>query len=51
LSSYAYVNPVVAVLLGALLVGETVSGRGLLGMSVIVVGVALAVAARTRVSS
>jgi drug/metabolite transporter (DMT)-like permease len=51
LSSYAYVNPVVAVLLGVLLAGETVSGRGLLGMSVIVVGVALAVAARTRVSS
>lgn len=50
LSSYAYVNPVVAVLLGVLLVGETVSPAGLAGMSVIVMGVVLAVTARTRAS-
>lgn len=47
-ASYAYVNPVVAVLLGVLLVGERVSGTGLVGMSVIIVGVVLAVGAKTK---
>ncbi len=48
LGSYAYVNPVVAVLLGVALVGETVSAAGLLGMSVIVAGVVLAVGAKKK---
>jgi len=48
LSSYAYVNPVVAVLLGVGLAGETVSVAGLVGMGVILVGVVLAVTAKTK---
>jgi drug/metabolite transporter (DMT)-like permease len=42
-STYAYVNPVVAVALGAVLLAEPVTGRVLLGGAVIVVGVALVV--------
>jgi drug/metabolite transporter (DMT)-like permease len=37
--TYAYVNPVVAVLLGWLLLGEDLSARKILGMAVIAVGV------------
>lgn len=48
LSSYAYVNPVVAVLLGVGLAGETVTGTGLLGMGVILVGVVVAVTAKAK---
>jgi drug/metabolite transporter (DMT)-like permease len=40
-STYAYVNPVVAVLLGWLLAGETVSPRTLVAAAVIVAAVAL----------
>ncbi|MFC6019058.1 EamA family transporter [Plantactinospora solaniradicis] len=42
-ATYAYVNPVVAVTLGAMLLSEPVSGQVLLGGAVIVVGVALVV--------
>ncbi|WP_422754046.1 EamA family transporter [Micromonospora sp. WMMD708] len=42
-ATYAYVNPVVAVALGALLVAEPVTGQVLLGGAVIVAGVALVV--------
>ncbi|QGN50613.1 EamA family transporter [Micromonospora sp. WMMC415] len=42
-STYAYVNPVVAVALGALLVAEPVTPQVLLGGAVIVAGVALVV--------
>jgi drug/metabolite transporter (DMT)-like permease len=42
-STYAYVNPVVAVALGAVLLAEPVTGRVLLGGAVIVLGVALVV--------
>ncbi len=42
-STYAYVNPVVAVLLGALLLQEPVTGSILLGGAVVVVAVALVV--------
>ena len=42
LSSYAYVNPVVAVLLGVL-VGEQISVTGFVGIGVILLGVVLAV--------
>lgn len=42
-ATYAYVNPVVAVALGALLAAEPVTSRVLLGGLVIVVGVALVV--------
>lgn len=40
-TSYAYVNPALAVLLGVALVGERVSAFGLVGMLVILGGVAL----------
>jgi drug/metabolite transporter (DMT)-like permease len=42
-STYAYVNPVVAVALGAVLLSEPVTGRVALGGAIIVVGVALVV--------
>lgn len=44
--TYAYVNPVVAVLLGAVFLNEVITGRTLLAGVVIVVGVALIVTAR-----
>jgi drug/metabolite transporter (DMT)-like permease len=40
-STYAYVNPVVAVLLGVVLAGETLPPRAMLATLVIVGGVAL----------
>lgn len=51
--TYVYVNPVVAVLLGALLLGERISGSEVLGGAIILVGVATivtgqAVAGRRR---
>lgn len=46
LSSYAYVNPVVAVLLGIFFAGERISGVGFVGVGVILVGVVLAVTAK-----
>lgn len=39
-STYAFVNPVVALVLGALVLGETLSGREALGAAIIVLAVA-----------
>jgi drug/metabolite transporter (DMT)-like permease len=47
LSTYAYVNPVVAVALGHFILGEQVTLRTMLGGGVIVLGVALVVASRS----
>jgi drug/metabolite transporter (DMT)-like permease len=47
-TSYAYVNPPVAVLVGALLGGETVHAFDLIAMAVILSGVALIALARER---
>jgi drug/metabolite transporter (DMT)-like permease len=47
-TSYAYVNPPVAVLIGALLGGETVHTFDLVAMAVILAGVALIALARER---
>lgn len=47
-ATYAYVNPVVAVVLGALLLSEAPGPRVLLGSVVIIVGVAMIVTARSR---
>jgi drug/metabolite transporter (DMT)-like permease len=47
-TSYAYVNPVVAVALGVLFAGETVSAPMLAGMAVILAGVGLVVLANAR---
>ncbi len=50
-TSYAYVNPVVAVALGALFLAEPVSGAQLLGMAVILGGVAMVVVGHARSKS
>jgi drug/metabolite transporter (DMT)-like permease len=47
-ATYAYVNPVVAVLLGWLLAGEAVTPRTALAGLVIIAGVALIIAARSH---
>ena len=49
-STYAYVNPVVAVGLGTLFLGETITLRTLLASGVILVAVAMIVTARGRAS-
>lgn len=46
--TYAYVNPVVAVILGWLLADERIDPRGLIGAAAIVVGVALVNLAQIR---
>lgn len=45
-ASYAYVNPPVAVLLGALIAGEHVGVREIIGMAVILIGVGIITLAR-----
>jgi drug/metabolite transporter (DMT)-like permease len=47
-ATYAYVNPVVAVILGWLLGGESISGRMLVAAAIIVAGVAIITAAEGR---
>ncbi|MEV4749789.1 EamA family transporter [Streptosporangium sp. NPDC049248] len=47
-STYAYVNPVVAVVLGALVLSEEVTGSMIVGGLVIVLGVALVVSTERR---
>lgn len=47
-TSYAYVNPPVAVLIGAVFAGETVHGSDIVAMAVILAGVAIIAATRSR---
>lgn len=47
-STYAYVNPIVAVALGALVLGERISAVTLLGGAIIVLAVAVVIRAETR---
>lgn len=47
-STYAYVNPIVAVLLGWLILGEPVTARTLAAAAVIIAGVALITMAQSR---
>ncbi len=49
-ATYAYVNPVVAVLLGWAIAGEPITGRTLAAAAIIVGAVALIVSARKRVT-
>ena len=49
-STYAYVNPVVAVVLGAIVLSEPITPRILVGSGVIVAAVAMIVTARGRAS-
>jgi drug/metabolite transporter (DMT)-like permease len=48
ISTYAYVNPVVAVALGALVLGERITAVTLLGGAIIVLAVAVVIRAETR---
>ncbi len=47
-STYAYVNPVVAVLLGFLIIGEAITADVIVGLTVVVGGVALVVTGERR---
>jgi drug/metabolite transporter (DMT)-like permease len=47
-TSYAYVNPVIALLLGVVLAGETITWVGLVGIGVILVGVVLITLGKAR---
>ena len=47
-ATYAYVNPVVAVILGWLLGGESISGRMLVAAAIIIAGVAIITASEGR---
>jgi drug/metabolite transporter (DMT)-like permease len=48
IATYAYVNPVVAVILGSLILGEPLTARTAVAAAVIVLAVALIVTARSR---
>src|SRR5438309_4107324 len=50
-STYAYVNPVVAVILGAVFVGEAINARLVIAGGIIILAVALIVVARNRAAS
>ena len=50
-STYAYVNPVVAVVLGAIFIGESLTPRVVIAGSIILAAVALIVVARNRAAS
>src|ERR1700694_6027870 len=50
-STYAYVNPVVAVILGGIFVGEAVSARLVIAGGIIILAVALIVVVRNRAAS
>jgi drug/metabolite transporter (DMT)-like permease len=47
-STYAYVNPVIALILGALLAAEVITGQVLLAAATVVVGVVLVVSTEAR---
>jgi drug/metabolite transporter (DMT)-like permease len=51
ISTYAYVNPVVAVFLGALILSEPITFRTLAASAVIIVGVVLIVTGRSRITA
>ena len=48
-ATYAYVNPIVAVLLGWVLLHETLHGTEWLGMGIVIVSVAVVIASKPRV--
>jgi drug/metabolite transporter (DMT)-like permease len=50
-STYAYVNPVVAVVLGAIFIGEALTLRVLVAGTIILAAVALIVVARNRAAA
>jgi len=50
-STYAYVNPVIAVLLGALVLNEPISLPMILGASTVILGVILVITAESKAKS
>jgi drug/metabolite transporter (DMT)-like permease len=50
-TTYAYVNPVVAVILGAIVLGEVIDARTVVAGTIIVAAVALIVTARGRMAA
>jgi drug/metabolite transporter (DMT)-like permease len=50
-STYAYVNPAVAVILGGIFLGEAISARLVIAGGIIILAVALIVVARSRAAS
>ena len=50
-STYAYVNPVVAVILGGIFLGEAINARLVMAGGIIILAVALIVVARSRAAS
>jgi drug/metabolite transporter (DMT)-like permease len=50
-STYAYVNPVVAVILGSIFLGEAISPRSAIAGAIILAAVALIVVARNRAAA
>jgi drug/metabolite transporter (DMT)-like permease len=50
-ATYAFVNPVIAVILGSLILGETVSPTQLVAGGIIVAGVALIILGRSRMTT
>jgi drug/metabolite transporter (DMT)-like permease len=50
-STYAYVNPVVAVILGGIFLGEAINARLVIAGGIIILAVALIVVARSRAAS
>jgi drug/metabolite transporter (DMT)-like permease len=50
-STYAYVNPVVAVILGGIFLGEAINARLVIAGGIIILAVALIVVARSRATS
>jgi drug/metabolite transporter (DMT)-like permease len=47
-TSYAYVNPIVAVILGIIFAAETISGLGIVSMAIILTGVVIVVMAKAK---
>ena len=47
-TSYAYVNPPLALALGALFLGESVTGQSVLAVTIVLLGVAMVLSAATR---
>jgi drug/metabolite transporter (DMT)-like permease len=47
-TSYAYINPIVAIMLGFIFLGETISQTGIIAMIIILVGVIIVIFARSK---
>jgi drug/metabolite transporter (DMT)-like permease len=50
-TTYAYVNPVIAVILGVIFLGERIAGTEYIGMAAVIIAVALVTSSRIRVEA